>query len=237
MILVSLLAALVPAFLLLRYFIKKDKYPEPTRLLVNTFVLGCLIVIPVVLMALPLMGFVESQSDPFTRSILQAFALAAIPEEAMKFWVVWFYCARKSDFDEPMDGFVYGATASLGFAALENVLYVMTGGLEVAVARALTAVPAHAFFGAIMGYYVSQAIFGKGGRAKNAFLALFVPILLHGLYDTPPMLLDALQNDEAALAQFAVPCVVMFFTILIGMWIWVKRLLRNAVEEQEMLGA
>ena len=62
------------------------------------------------------------------------------------------------EFDELMDGIVYGAVASLGFATLENIMYCIDGGLSVVAIRALTAVPAHASFGAIMGYYFRKVI-------------------------------------------------------------------------------
>jgi hypothetical protein len=91
--------------------------------------------------------------------------------------------AKDPSFDEPMDGLVYGMTASLGFATLENVLYVGEGGANVALMRALTAVPGHACTGAIMGAYVARAKFGSQ-RARNLWLAFLVPMALHGAYDT-----------------------------------------------------
>ena len=230
----NLAAALLPAFLLLMYFVKKDAYPEPTHLLVKTFVLGCLTVIPVVIIALPMMETINSIPDPLTRATQTAFVLAAIPEELMKWMVVWFFCAQKSDFDEPMDGFVYGATASLGFAALENILYVGEGGLGVALARAFTAVPAHAFFGAIMGYYISKAVFTEPERrGRNLLLSFLIPMVLHGVYDIGPMYLQALGEEgiNSAGAGILLP-ILLFLVTLIGMWIWVKRLVARAVAHQ-----
>jgi RsiW-degrading membrane proteinase PrsW (M82 family) len=99
-----------------------------------------------------------------------AFLSAAVPEEFFKWLIVVLYCARHKEFDEPMDGLVYGAVASLGFATFENVVYVWVSevstqaGLQVALARGLTAVPMHASLGAIMGYFVGS---GLQPRAKG----------------------------------------------------------------------
>src|SRR4029450_10832400 len=68
------------------------------------------------------------------------------------------------EFDEPLDGVVYGVAVALGFATLENFLFVARLGLGVAWMRALFAVPAHALFGATMGYYAGRAKFDQGGK-------------------------------------------------------------------------
>ena len=157
---ISFLAAVIPSLLLLSYFYHKDLNPEPRRVLVMTFCLGIFIVVPVLLVALPLMLALQGQvTDPVLVGLVEGFLGAAIPEELFKFLVLVGYCSRHKEFDEPMDGVVYGVVASLGFATMENVLYVFEGGLTVAVARAFTAVPGHAFLGAILGYYVGQAKF------------------------------------------------------------------------------
>jgi RsiW-degrading membrane proteinase PrsW (M82 family) len=110
---------------------------------------------------------------------------AAIPEEFFKFAVIIWFCIKNSAFDEPMDGVVYGVVASLGFATLENVLYVIEGSYSVAITRAILSVPAHMLFGVSMGYYLSLSKFGGTQRIRNRYMALslIVPILLHGAYD------------------------------------------------------
>ena len=100
---------------------------------------------PVVVVALPAYllssAFLE---NPLMIGFVNAFFGASIPEESFKYLVLTRYAMRRSSFDEPMDGLVYGVAASLGFATFENILYVSGGGLGVAVLRALTAVPLHA---------------------------------------------------------------------------------------------
>ena len=136
------LAALLPSVLLVRYFRRSDKYPEPGNVLWCTFLLGCAIVIPVCVLELVVSVFLEDVGGPITQALILAFVVAAACEESFKFLVLHRYCGRCPEFDEPMDAVVYGAVASLGFATLENILYVVEGGLWVAITRTVTAVPA-----------------------------------------------------------------------------------------------
>ncbi|MCZ6508778.1 MAG: PrsW family glutamic-type intramembrane protease, partial [Acidobacteria bacterium] len=170
-------SALVPSLLLVWYFHSRDVYPEPPRVLWTVFILGVATVLPVVLVARPFDALLDQISSPLAYGFASAFVQAAIPEELFKFLVVWFFAARHRAFDEPIDGVIYGVVASLGFATLENVLYVAGGGLHVAVTRALTAVPSHAFLGAIMGYFVGRAKF-SAERGRFLAWALLLPILL-----------------------------------------------------------
>jgi protease PrsW len=209
-------SALVPSFLLVWYFRARDANPEPARVLWATFGLGVATVVPVLCVAIPTMMAIRGAGDPIQRGLLQALFAAALPEELFKYVVVRFYCSRHREFDEPMDGIVYGAVASLGFATLENVLYVASGGLGTAIARALTAVPAHAFMGGLMGYYVGQARFGSPeDRVKNLTLGYFVPVAVHALYDAP---LLALQ-ESGRLASTGLKISSLFsIVVLIVAW-------------------
>ena len=150
---ITALSAIVPSLLLIWYFHSRDVYPEPPRVIWATFGLGVLTVIPILMVALPVAKLLGEFENPYVHGLNEAFFTAAIPEELFKFLVVALYCARHKEFDEPMDGIVYGAVASLGFATFENVLYVAQGGAGVAILRALSAVPGHACMGAIMGYF------------------------------------------------------------------------------------
>lgn len=180
-------SAVVPSLLLFWYIYARDKRPEPHGLLLRTFILGAVICLPVV----PSATWLESQGADLAATgvwgsaLVRAFLGAAIPEEVFKFLILYGYVWRKPAFDEPLDGVVYGATASLGFATLENILYVGQSGLDVAVLRAVTAVPGHAFTGVIMGAFVGRAKLAPEGQ-RFGFLAagLGWATLLHGAYDT-----------------------------------------------------
>lgn len=192
MLALPLAAALVPSLLLLFYFQSRDIYPEPPRVVWMTFVLGILSIPFILLVALSMNRVLPQLAggNPYLFGLLEALLCAAFPEELFKFLVVWRYASRHREFNEPMDGLVYGVAASLGFATLENLLYVGEGGLGVAVIRALSAVPGHAFMGAVMGYFVGRARFAASGQGRLLALALLVPILLHALYDFPLLVVD-----------------------------------------------
>lgn len=192
---IALLAgsSVLPALVLLWIFYKRDMNREPRSILLKTFLRGMLAVIPVLIVATgPLLLIQGAVTNPLLAGALIAFACAALPEEFFKYRVLTRYSARQPAFDEPMDGVVYGAAASLGFAALENLEYVTVGGWEVAITRAITAVPIHGCLGAIMGYYVGQARFTPGWPLSPRH-GYWIAVLLHGLYDFP---LLALENAE-----------------------------------------
>ena len=224
-------AALAPALLLVVYFHRRDVYPEPPAVLWRTFGLGIVIVVPVCLVAWPLDSWASQLGHPLAYGFASAFLGAAIPEEIFKFLVVWYYAARHIHFDEPMDGIVYGATASLGFAALENVLYVSEGGLPVAVLRAVLAVPGHAFLGVIMGYYVARAKFTEGSRRPLLVRALVYPILLHGIYNTPLLASGQFENPESA-GCFVMALLPLAPAIVVLEAVWALRLVRRLRAEQ-----
>jgi RsiW-degrading membrane proteinase PrsW (M82 family) len=178
-------SAVVPSLLLFWYVWARDRNPEPHGMLLKTFLLGALICVPVVPAAMGLQALGEGMAvGVWGSALVKAFLGAAIPEELFKFLVLRWYVWRKHHFDEPLDGVVYGATASLGFATLENILYVGEHGLGVAVLRALTAVPGHAFTGVVMGAFIGRARFAAPEQRTGLLVAgLGWAILLHGAYD------------------------------------------------------
>lgn len=184
---VAMVSAVVPSLLLMWYFHARDVFPEPSRVLWTTFALGIAAVVPVLLVSLPLRYIISFTIEPID-VICRAFLAAAFPEELCKLTVLLGYSFRHRAFNEPMDGIVYGVAASLGFATLENIQYVAHGGMAVAAGRALTAVPTHAFLGAIMGYYIGKARFQPKRRLALILIGLGMAILFHGLYDLPLMM-------------------------------------------------
>jgi RsiW-degrading membrane proteinase PrsW (M82 family) len=212
----ALTLALLPALLLLRYFVRADRFPEPTRVVLITFGLGCAIIAPVIPVALGLIWLLPESLPAPLAGALVAFVGAAIPEEGFKWLVLRRYCLTHSAFDEPMDGLVYGAAAGLGFAALENVIYVASGGVVVAVARGLTAVPMHAALGVVMGEYFGRARFAEGAaRRRLLWRAWLVPMALHGLYDLPLLAMDRGLGESADLLLLcSVPAVLLFVLIV-----------------------
>lgn len=177
------LLSLPPVFIILFYVYIRDKYEkEPVGLLLKSLLGGAFIVIPVIFAGhlfeniRPLLG---KTADAFYTS----FVVAGFTEEVFKFLILYLLIWRNPNFNEKFDGIVYAVFVSLGFAAVENILYVSEGGLKVALMRAVTAVPAHALFGVRMGYYFGIAHMYKEIRRSFLLKALFIPVLLHGIYD------------------------------------------------------
>ena len=184
----ALIAALLPAVLLWMFIWKKDPQKEPTPLLVKATLWGIAIIIPVALIenlfGLMLFGSNGTASTLFGTTV-QAFFVAAVPEESFKLLALWIILRKNPFFDEHFDGIVYAVCIGLGFAAVENIFYVLSqeAWLSVAISRALLAVPGHYAFAVIMGYYYSVYHFVDHSR-KNAIFVLLIPVLAHGIYDT-----------------------------------------------------
>lgn len=184
------LTALLPIAILLYYIYHRDKKSlEPTGQLVKAFFYGILSVPLSFCMSTPLglIGVFPTEVTSILGSVSTAFFGAAIPEEIAKFIMLWLLLRKNPYFDEKMDGIVYAVFVSLGFAALENIMYIFSNEeayLSVGIARAIFAVPGHFCFGILMGYYYSLAKFYPKTPTKNKVLILAAPIIVHGLYDS-----------------------------------------------------
>jgi RsiW-degrading membrane proteinase PrsW (M82 family) len=168
-------------------------HPEPLWLVVLTFLLGGL---SVVIAGLLEFGFMRlnphlnptlmtygGQIGAFPVALAVFTVVVGLSEEGAKFLGAWVVIRRRPEFDEPIDGIVYGVAASLGFAAVENIGYFAMGRLAgtVVVLRSFTSVPAHMFFGAVWGYALGRKLVAP--RTSVLFF-LFVSAALHGAFDT-----------------------------------------------------
>lgn len=179
--------SLAPVACLFWFFYVRDRYEkEPPALLMRLFGFGAFSVLPAAALSYMLFRIVTFHLFPegWLYLAVSNYVAVALIEELVKFYVVIAVAWTHPAFNEPYDGIIYAVTASLGFAAVENILYVYQGGVGVAVGRMLLAVPAHALFGSFMGYYISKARFAHPGqRGGYLALALALPILLHGTYN------------------------------------------------------
>lgn len=186
--LIILTAALLPAILLWIYIWKKDAQPEPTSWLVKAVLWGVAICMPVGILELGIQEILfgeDSEPSSFLGATIDAFFVAAIPEESFKLLALWIVLKKNPYFDEHFDGIVYAVCVGLGFAAIENISYVFGNEewLTTAITRALLAVPGHYAFAILMGYYYSVYHF-VDNSPKNAICILLVPVIAHGIYDT-----------------------------------------------------
>lgn len=189
---IMLAAALLPVILLWVYIWKKDPQPEPTSWLAKAVWWGVGICLPVVFLEggiEVLMFGADHQPANLLESTSMAFFVAALPEESAKLFVLWLVLRKNPYFDEHLDGIVYAVCVGLGFAAFENVFYLLdneTDWVTVAISRALLAVPGHYAFAVMMGYYYSLYHF-VDRSPRTAVCILLVPVLAHGIYDSLAM--------------------------------------------------
>lgn len=183
--------ALLPAALVLMYIYKKDKLErEPMSLILKLVGLGAVSCLPAAGLEFAIGAVISAVGirNPYFAAFLEAFVVAALCEELLKFLFLRLMTWKNPNFDFQFDAIVYAVSVSLGFAALENVLYVLQSGFSTGLLRAVTSIPGHAFFGVFMGYFYGFAKLSetqKRDSEKREYLALslLVPILLHGTYD------------------------------------------------------
>ena len=183
----SFTLAVLPSLFLVRYYYKQDQArPEPKGVIVKLFLLGIIYSLPVYILE-----WAASTLNVFSRfsSVLhyffEAFVVAGLCEEYIKQRIVLKHIYHKKIFDESLDGIVYAVVAGLGFACMENIIYVMNTDWQTAIARGLSAVPMHAMASGVMGYYVGQAKFSSSPQTEKALInrGLWQAILIHGSYD------------------------------------------------------
>ena len=174
-----LLFSVAPIFLIMLYIYLKDKYEkEPMLLLFYSFLLGAFVsIIITTAMYIAFDHMLPLDSASVFQQFIRAFFIVGFTEEFSKYVIVRYYAQPKIDFNEPFDGIVYAVMVSMGFAATENIFYVLEGGYEVALLRSFTAIPAHATFAILMGYYMGQAKFSEKRIQLN------LKGLLRGLVD------------------------------------------------------
>ena len=183
----ALLITIIPSIAILLFFVFSDKFKEPKRIIIITFLFGILITIPAGYMNHYIIEFFSNENI-INDALVGGFFAGGLVEETLKFLVLYFYILKEKAFNEPMDAIVYGVVVSLGFATLENYDYVFRlaeqyemQSIDLAILRAFTAVPMHALCGVIMGFYFGMYAFVSGG--KNLGLALIVPYIFHGTYN------------------------------------------------------
>lgn len=184
-------AAVLPSVILGLYIWKQDPHPEPFKWVLRAFLYGVVLCFPVALLENYVNGLIFGGAEPTTLfgSTIEAFFVAAAPEEGAKLLALWLFLRRCPAFDEDFDCIVYAVFVSLGFATVENIGYVMMSGegwVTTAVMRALLAVPGHYAFAIMMGFYYAVYCFIDHSKA-NAAKIFLIPFLAHGVYDAIAM--------------------------------------------------
>lgn len=173
-------AAIAPSMAMLSYFYIKNEYgTTPFGLVFRVFLVGALVMFPVMVLqyAFTTEGF-------FQGPIYRAFILYGFVEEFFKWFLLYFFVFKQIEFSRHYDGIIFGVALSLGFASMENVLYLVANGVETAIGRALLPVSSHAIFGIIMGYYLGRGKLEPMMRRRWVVFSLLFPVVLHGVYDS-----------------------------------------------------
>ena len=160
-----LLVTILPSILIILFFVNSDKFKEPKSEIIKVFIFGILITIPAYILN-TFLGDFWYNNTKVSQNLISSFLTAAPVEEGLKLSILYYFVYKMKDFNEPLDGIVYGVTVSLGFATLENIYYVylladhfQTSSMALAVLRSFSAVPAHAVFGIFMGYFFMKYSF------------------------------------------------------------------------------
>ena len=227
-----LIPALLPVFLILRYIYLLDRNErEPLGFVLKVMVWGAVFAIPCITAENFMYSFLSSFYDTSTITFawMENTVGVALVEEFSKWFVFMALVWKNRNFDFRYDGIVYAASVSLGFAALENVLYIVSYGTGVSIARAIFAIPGHATFGIFMGYWLSRgkSFFLRGKKIRMKICKLFslaIPVLIHGFYD----FFLSEQVDQIGLRSL-----FFIYVILLDWFAW--RVLKHEFRTDRML--
>ncbi|WP_150283980.1 glutamic-type intramembrane protease PrsW [Rummeliibacillus sp. TYF-LIM-RU47] len=177
---VLLSVSIAPALALFSFFyLRNQMATEPRTTLLHTFIYGAILTFPILFLQ-----FVLMEEHIFSHVILQDVLFSGVVEEFFKWFILFVAIYNHIEFDDPYDGVLYGVSISLGFATVENILYLLSYGLDTAFMRALMPVSSHALFGVVMGYYLGRAKFTeKKISIRYLVVALTLPMLLHIVYN------------------------------------------------------
>jgi len=214
--------AILPSSIWLIWYLRKDKHPEPKRMIIRVFIWGMLIAFPAILIenfAIDGLKLLPLPSLPNT--LIVYFIGVAATEEILKFLVVYFRVIKRTNqLDEPVDAMIYMIVAALGFAAIENIFLLVPlaangflSTLEITFSRFIGATLLHALASAIIGYYLALSMF----RARKKFLPLIhgftLAILLHGFYN-----IFVIYMEEYFYFVFAVGLLMISAVVMISIF-------------------
>jgi RsiW-degrading membrane proteinase PrsW (M82 family) len=196
-------AAVAPALLILWLVVAAGERPEPPVKVWTAFLLGAASILLLGVLRAPIMAVLAAPENPWVAQAMHSLFAVALPEEAVKILVIVAVSARRRPFADPMDTVVYGAAAGLGFAAYENLAYLVQHAemwQSLAALRSVLTVPFHGALGIIAGAYLAIARSGTAlgahrhhrdwARISSRILVLFGPTALHAAFDFPLLTLQ-----------------------------------------------
>lgn len=179
-----ILLAIVPALAIAAYiYIRDIREPEPSGLLVLTLLYGATAFFISRGIGFLLHNFIYTDDSGAMQQLISAFVFVGLLGEGFKFLFLRGMTFYYKSFNQPFDGIVYSIMMGMGYAAAENILYVINGDLDTTILRITTAAPANAVFAVIMGYFLGEAKLIKSKMFLYSLLALLLAAFAHGYYD------------------------------------------------------
>ncbi|MFH1509161.1 MAG: PrsW family glutamic-type intramembrane protease [bacterium] len=212
------LIALIPGIFWLWFYRRQDKKPEPIKLLAKVFILGALITIPAIFIEqffdnsfFVFFGERFSESVDFFIVTISTLFIVAPVEEYLKYFVVKKTIWLDKEFNQPVDGIIYGVAAALGFATFENVLVMIGEGGEAIILRFATATLMHAITTGIVGFYMGVQKFSNAHQKNYIAQGIIIAIILHFIYNVL-----ALASTSLSLLLLGILLIIMFFMLRKG---------------------
>lgn len=176
--------AIVPGFAIALFIYRKDKRKHMSLgLLGQCIFYGVVSFFISIGIGLLLERFSHIEQDNIVHQMIRAVIFVGLVEEGSKFLFLRGILFRNPHFNQPFDGIVYSVMIGMGFATMENLMYILNGSGATAIIRMFTAVPAHAVFALIMGFFIGEAKIFRSSSMLYSFIALFFASLAHGYYD------------------------------------------------------
>ncbi|MFA5249239.1 MAG: PrsW family intramembrane metalloprotease [Candidatus Paceibacterota bacterium] len=219
---VPALLAILPSYVWLLFFLKNDKNPEPNIRILATFLIGMLFAVPAFFTETGILAIVDLGSEEWPICIasiflLKIFIAVALIEEIFKYLSVKLFAFRHQEFDEPMDAPIYMMVSALGFAAVENSLFLSAADwtkpeipLALALIRFLGATFLHALSSALFGCFIALSFYHFKKRKRYFWTGLFLATLLHGSYN---FLIIGMQSYSQFLLLFVALLGVSFLLL------------------------
>jgi len=208
------LAVLPGVIIIMLIFYWRRQRPEPFKEIAKYFVFGILSIIPAIIIE---NIFKYERFSGLRELAFYAFVVVGFTEESGKFFFLSSFAFNKKNFTEPYDGILYSVIISMGFATAENIIYSYNGGSPIALIRMFTAVPAHAAFAILMGFFVGVAKFKKVSVLWMS-IGLVIAIFFHGIYD-----FFLIQDDYPNLKMLT----IFFLLVSIYLSVWAIKIGRR----------
>lgn len=233
-----LFLSILPSIILGYIVYKEDKVEkEPGSLLIKLLLGGVLSAIMTIIISAILesiLPFLAAENKTTIESLIEILLEVALVEEYCKWIVLKKVTWTNKEFNYLYDAIVYAVFVSLGFATIENIFYVLDGGLETAILRAILSVPGHVFYGVFMGYYYGISKLGEINNrndieTKNMYLSIAIPTSLHFIFDF------CLTNPTLISLAFYIIFIVMLYINAFKKIIQLSKIKRSIIPEQKIL--